>query len=59
MMSALSSPQQDQPASTPDKTTPELRSWSTPHVQSLNGAGRDTQAGSVTSDMGDGFPKAS
>jgi hypothetical protein len=36
---------QDQPASLPDETTPELHPWSTPHVQSLNGAGRDTQGG--------------
>jgi hypothetical protein len=34
-------------SSAPDKTTPELRPWSTPHVQRLNGAARDTQAGAV------------
>jgi hypothetical protein len=52
MISAFLTPQQDQPASTPDKTTPELRPWTTPHVQSLDNAGLDTQSGTDPADVG-------
>jgi hypothetical protein len=45
IISAPSTPPQDQPASTPDETTPTLRPWFTPCMQRLNGAARDTQGG--------------
>jgi hypothetical protein len=52
MISASPTPLQDLPASTPGETTPELRPWSTPCVQSLNDAALDTQGGSASSGTG-------
>jgi hypothetical protein len=55
MISSFCTPQENPSSTTitPDETTPELRPWTTPHVQSLYGAGRDTQGGTVPSDIED------
>jgi hypothetical protein len=55
MISTFTTPQQDRSitATPSDETTPELRPWSTPCVQSLNGGARDTQGGTIPTDTGD------
>jgi hypothetical protein len=52
MIFAFPTPLQDQPASLPDETTPELRLWTTPCVQILNDAAHDTQNGLASSGNG-------
>jgi hypothetical protein len=59
MISESLNTQQAQTASPPEETTPELRTWSTPHVQSLNGAGRDTQGGTFHWEIENSFYRPS